>query len=192
MRLFFALEIPNGIKAEMAKIQARLEQFVPRGTIRWVEPEAAHFTIRFVGEKSMAEIAPMVSAVEGLDLQFGPIPLAVSGFGCYPSCSRPRVLWLGVHDKQGELKQLSDQLEEGLQAVGIPKENRPFTPHLTLGRINRRHSAEQYSSLVDQVQDYRVGSIGQFDASELVLFRSELKRTGAIYTVIHRFAFRET
>lgn len=189
MRLFFALEIPESIKEEMARIQADLAEVVPSGMIRWVKPDRAHFTLRFVGERPRSQVGAIIQAAQSVDFPRGPVSLTVSGLGCFPSCSRPRVIWLGVEDAQRALANLADGLDRALEPVGIPSEKRPFTPHLTLGRVNRKRGSPRKSSLGDSLGDFEVDTVGDFLAREMSLFQSQLRPSGPVYSVVHTFPF---
>lgn len=189
MRLFFAIELPAIVTEQMARLQRELERVTPARMVRWVKPDRAHLTLRFLGETSPPALDAILQAMSGIDWSIGEIPLVVAGLGCFPRCSKPRVVWLGVEDRNGMLDILVGRLEAGLATIDIPMERRPFTPHLTLGRVQRRGRAEERESLAESLGTFDVNKGTEFRASELVLFESKLLPGGAEYRAVARYPF---
>jgi len=175
VRAFLAIPLPSKVIAEAAKICRRLDEQL-RG-IRWVRPENMHLTLRFFGdvdEETLDEIEEVMLSVGRLH---GPCQASVEGAGAFPSAVRARVFWLGIKDDEsGSLRALHANLEKGLEKIGFPAEDRPFTPHLTLGRA--RHRLPPARDILEPLSDH---SCGELTVDRLVLFESRLQPTGAVY-----------
>lgn len=146
---------------------------------RPVPPENWHLTLRFLGSTDAVTYERILRQMEGADLG-ARFTLGFGGLGAFPRSERATVLWLGVERGEGEVRALAERVEGALEAAGVPPEERPFHPHLTLSRI-RPH------------QDVRplVGEVGAFPlrqpVEEVVLFRSHLGRGPARYEAMERF-----
>jgi 2'-5' RNA ligase len=181
MRIFVAIGLPEHITHSIGEMQEEMMRRLPSSSVRWVHPDNIHLTLNFIGEIPERSLDEFKSAfVDGVG-EMQRIPVHVSGFGCFPNCRRPKVLWLGVEDASGRLKQMQRNLEKGFEMLGITRENRPFKPHLTLGRVKR-----QDSDLIQGLAQYKAESIGLFEVREVTLFQSELRPTGAVYTSLAR------
>lgn len=181
MRTFIAIEIPDGIKQEMVKAQEQLKRSgVDAG---WTRPEGIHLTLKFLGEVPEAELdgvkAALIQAAEGK----GRFRLEVGGAGVFPNERNPRVAWIGMAGDIDKLSALQAAVEETMTEIGFEREDRKFTPHLTLGRIKYIKSREAWQKALDGIKDIRLPG---FDVAAVSLMKSELKRTGAVYTEVAR------
>jgi len=134
MRLFVSLNPDPALLAWFGEAQrkARAELGPIESAIRWVRPEAVHLTLAFLGETGSA--APVEAALGKVTETTGPLAVEVGGWGCFPNVRRPAVLWMGIVDPTGGLTRLHRALAIALSSVTKP-ERRPFSPHLTLGRV---------------------------------------------------------
>jgi 2'-5' RNA ligase len=177
MRIFVAIELPVTVAESIGQTQAELKHLLPPDSVRWMRPHRIHLTLKFIGEVASNSWedyrSAMVKGIGGAK-QF---PVQIAGFGCFPNMRRPRVLWLGVEERSGSLEKLQAKIEENVEQLGISRDNRPFKPHLTLGRVKR-----QGSRLAQMLRTFKPGSIGSFKVREITLFESELRSTGAVYT----------
>ena len=169
----------------------------------WVKPENLHLTLRFLGEVEEARLPELSKAIASSLQGTSPFPLALGGLGAFPDLRFPRVIWIGVKRGAEELSALQARLEEGLQRIGFSPEDRPFSPHLTLGRVRspkrrdrrlRRHPGVVPSgagcgmeALVEGLRTIEVPILGEMILESVDLMRSQLHPTGAIYTIIQRF-----
>ncbi len=202
LRLFIAVELDRGICRGLEKVQAELRR--AGGTVKWVDYRAMHLTLKFLGETE-AELVPkihtaVVEAVEG----FAPFQVSVAGVGAFGPVDAPHVIWAGIEDGAETLVELAAAVEAGLhQGLGFPPERRPFSPHVTLGRL-RQHAGPRRSGaprrppanlpprvptpgenpegLPALIQSQAETRFGEQEVTELVIFMSELTRTGPIYT----------
>ena len=113
-----------------------------------------------------------------------PFTLTVEGLGVFPNWRRPQVIWIGIGGETETLLQLQTQIEQAMATLDFEPENRPFHPHLTLGRVNRRAGAQYRRQLGEALQSYAVPLLGQLHVQEVSLMRSQLNPKGAIYTRI--------
>ncbi len=188
-RTFIALPLSDACHAHLKRIQQDLKRACPTRDVRWVPPENIHLTLFFVGDVILERIDPLKAALAVITRNAAPFTYQVRDIGAFPNVRRPRVVWVGVKDPSGRLKLLHRAVNEALENVGFTPDTRPFSPHLTLGRIKRRAKREvafDVGSEVRKLQDAGV-DLGEETASDVVLFRSVLKSTGAEYTALATF-----
>ena len=188
VRSFLALDPPDEIRTEIGAAQGCLRRLV-QGDIRWVRPEGIHLTLKFFGDIS-ANDAANVSAVAGrAAAAVRPFSLAIGGVGAFPDPHRPRVLYLGMTGDVERLVAFQKELEQALGMIGFPREERSFRPHLTLGRIRNPRGLIGLAGVLEKGESY---AAGQFTASGLGLFKSDLTPRGAVYTRLawHPFSGR--
>ena len=182
LRLFIAIELPEPIIQALAEVQEQLRNRVPQGIVRWTRPTGIHLTLKFLGEtpthRKAAIETGIAKAVSGIE----PFTLTAEGAGCFPNTRKPRVVWVGMGGEMDALSTLQKAVEREIAPLGFPTESRPFKPHLTLGRVNRRASREDAAIVGQAVADLRLGEIGRFVVAGISLMRSRLRPDGAIYT----------
>jgi 2'-5' RNA ligase len=177
MRLFIAIEIPDEIKKEMVTVQERLRK--TNVDASWTRAEGMHLTLKFLGEVPEKKVTEIVgglhSAVDGI----GPLKLSVSGVGTFPNPKNARVVWIGLAGDREELSRLQVAVENAMVLLGMAREERKFTPHLTLGRIKYIRSRDMWIKTLGEIKDI---SLPAFEATSISLMKSELKPSGAVYT----------
>lgn len=185
IRAFLALDPPEEILREVGRIQDRLRKLI-YGDLRWVRPEGIHLTLKFFGDIPETAVVN-ISAVAGqAAAAVGSFELAIGGTGVFPDPSRPRVVWLGMNGEVARLVTFQQGLERALREIGFPPEERPFRPHLTLGRIK---SQKGLSGLAEALEKEKAVTAGNFTASGLSLFQSDLTPRGAVYTRLAGYPF---
>jgi len=177
IRSFLAIALPETIHKRIDEVQRDLKS--SHADVRWVNPEKIHLTLKFFGNIEEAAIEPIAKVVEGPARAVSPFSLRVKGIGTFPHWKNPRVIWMGLIDEGGVVIPLQKQVETGLQRIGFEPEGRAFQPHLTLGRVNSPRGKE---ALIRAMEGYREEEFGEFEVSKIVLFKSDLKPTGPIYT----------
>ncbi|NWG03998.1 MAG: RNA 2',3'-cyclic phosphodiesterase [Syntrophaceae bacterium] len=177
IRSFLAIELPTPILKKIEGVQEDLR--LTRADVRWVNPEKIHLTLKFFGNIEESRIEPIFKAIEGPVQNTSPFSLKVRGVGAFPLIKNPRVIWIGLMNGEEVLTVLQNQIEIKLREIGFEPENRPFHPHLTLGRMKSNLGRE---ALVGRMEKHQEEEFGDFQIEKVVLFKSDLKPTGPIYT----------
>jgi 2'-5' RNA ligase len=177
MRTFIAIEIPEAIKKGMADVQRSLKSSGVDAS--WSRPEGIHLTLKFLGEIADEKVPSMVSALTTAVSGVGAFRLEIKGVGAFPNPKNARVVWIGVSGDADTLSRLQAAVEDSMSRIGVERDERTFTPHLTLGRIKYLRAKESWLNALDAVKDVKLPG---FDVNAVSLMKSELKRTGAVYT----------
>ncbi len=177
IRSFLAIEIPGIILKKIEEVQDDLKS--SRADVRWVSPEKIHLTLKFFGNIDESRIDPIVNSIERPTQITSPFSLRVRGVGAFPHLKNPRVIWTGLVDGKEVLTSFQTQLEKELEKIGFEPEERAFHPHLTLGRMKSSKGREE---LIGRMERHKEEEFGDFQVERVVLFKSDLKPTGPIYT----------
>jgi len=177
IRSFLAIEIPGPILRKVGEVQGGLKS--SRADVRWTNPETIHLTLKFFGNIEESRIDPILKSIEEPIRNTLPFSVKVRGVGAFPHLKNPRVIWIGLVDEKETLTSLQKQIETYLEKIGFQPEDRPFRPHLTLGRMKSSRGKEE---LAGRMERYREEAFGDFEVERVVLFKSDLKPSGPIYT----------
>jgi len=176
-RSFIAIDIQDHIKRDISKVQAGLKSY--GFDIKWVRPEAMHLTLIFLGEIPASSTGvireQMTHAAKGVR----PFSIFVKGVGAFPDARRPRVVITDIDGEKNELKGLKNSLDGHLEILGFPIESRPFKGHLTLGRVIKKIDGRQFEHAIKGYSEF---STHPFEVSRMILFKSDLKPSGPIYS----------
>lgn len=172
IRAFIAVEIPDDVKDEVGRLISHLShQNLP---VRWVSRDNLHLTLVFLGENPPEFIEEAKSQLALAVAEIRAFPMSLKGLGVFPNERSPRVIWLGIEQGRDELARLAQQTLKGLVTIGFIPEKRPFSAHLTIGRV--RAPMPDARPIIDRPHASRA-----FPVKELVLFQSHLKPTGPVY-----------
>ena len=185
MRVFVAIPLSETLRERLRDVQERIAQDIPSGVVRWVRPEQMHLTLKFLGEITPAQVERLHRAAQSTCRGRSSFPIGVEGLGCFPNLHRPRVVWVGLRDEARLLGALQNALEGEARKVGLPAEARPFSPHLTLGRVDRRATMAEARRLGERVGEMAIGTLGLLSVSEMVIMRSDLRPHGPVYQPLH-------
>jgi 2'-5' RNA ligase len=177
IRSFLAIELPEAIRKRIEEIQVDLRS--SNSDVRWVRPEKIHLTLKFFGSIEESRVDTITKSIEPLVGGTPQFSLEVKGMGAFPNIRNPRVIWMGLIDEKQVLIPLQKQLESTLETIGFQVEGRPFRPHLTLGRMNSGRGKDE---LIGRIQKYKEERFGDLEVRRFVLFKSDLRPTGPIYT----------
>ncbi len=176
VRCFIAIEMPTALKDAMAE---RTENVRRSGAdARWVKAENLHLTLKFLGSVSEETIEPIKSALLEAVKRHSGFRLRFRGAGVFPDRKRPRVVWIGAEDS-GELVSIQKDVEEAMSALGFEAEKRPYSPHLTIGRLK---SPRRREILIRELDAISTVDFGSMDVAEVALMRSTIKPGGAEYS----------
>jgi RNA 2',3'-cyclic 3'-phosphodiesterase len=183
MRAFIAIDLPKDIRGELARWQRTIAAVCPDA--RWTRAEGVHLTLKFLGEISPAQVKQVTDALAGLGA-VEPFSVEVRGFGFFPDARRPRVFWAGVRAPDA-LAALARRVEEAMEKLGFPREQREYSPHLTLARFKVPRPQPELAAAVEKQKEL---SLGSFEACEFFLFESKLTPRGAEYCKVAQFPQR--
>ncbi len=184
-RTFIALELNETLQHYLGAIIRRMKQELP--ALAWVDPTGIHLTLAFLGALSDEQLSQAVSAAELAARKAAPFDFHLSQPGVFGTPRQPRVIWIGVDEPSGKLLQLHQQLNLELTRRGFEVDTHPFSPHLTLSRVKTSLKAEELQRL------QRLLTVKESQPStpvdhvrHLSVMKSELSRTGSIYTCLHQ------
>jgi 2'-5' RNA ligase len=193
MRVFIALDIDDAIRQRIQRFMEGVSGFAPDA--RWVRPESLHVTMKFIGEKPIETVEEIKRALSGIRTE--PIEITFRGYGFFPTAKAARVFWVGL-ESGPRLLSLAKAVDEATFALGIPKEDYAFAPHLTLARGGGRSGAprrsphdttnKNFQRLQEKLAALATPEFGTMAAHEFFLYQSQLSRGGSRYTKIASFA----
>jgi RNA 2',3'-cyclic 3'-phosphodiesterase len=183
-RTFICVDLPEALRVKAEALQRKLAGLGDK--IRWMNPRNLHLTLRFLGEISRSQVETVCLAVRCAASRVEAFPIHLSGTGCFPSPRRPRAFWIGVSDASNLIR-LFETIEAELVSAGFPREARPFSPHLTLGRVR----VDRSSSRMGEALGAAKFDAPPFLVGEVVVMKSDLKSSGAVYTPIARLSLRK-
>lgn len=182
MRTFIAVEIPEQVKEKIASVLTGLKKLALEAS--WVKKENLHLTLKFLGEVKEEKIEEVYKTVAISVENTGKFRVNLKELGCFPNIKKPRVVWIGIEKGKENLSALSSRLEENLERLGFPREDRLFSAHLTLGRIK---SSKNTENLLKFFQNNYFES-EDFEIEEVVVMKSTLTPQGAIYSALKKIA----
>ena len=182
VRTFLAVEVAPDIHAALVDLKRQLSH--TGAAVRWVRDEGLHATVKFLGGVPETLLPDLRAAVTDAVGAQPPLPAAVRGLGMFPNPKRPRVIWVGLACQP--LTDLAAAVDAALEPLGFARENRPYHAHITLGRVKELRG---WAPLDSALQRHRADDFGDCAIGELIAFRSDLRRDGALYTKLWRIPF---
>ena len=182
MRTFIAIELPKEIKDYLGRLQEQLRS--SGADVKWVEPQNIHLTLKFLGEIDDKKLAKITQIVEDIAKKKNSFYMHLASIGAFPKINFPRVIWVGIDKGDSETKEITKELDQDLKKIGIPKEDRPFSSHITIGRtksgLNRERLVMNLNNLgIDFGKETQ-----EFLVTKITLFKSTLTPKGPIYEVL--------
>ena len=184
VRCFLAIDLNEDVYQALEDLSQKLRS--PRIDVRWVRTKNIHLTLRFFGEISSQEITSASQAIEKAVETVSPFEIKIQGLGAFPSLRSPRIVWAGI-DASHQLIDLEQRISSELKQKEWPPPDKPFKPHLTLGRVKSSRNKQDFVHLVIK---HGQASIGRLDVDHVSLIRRDLRPSGAVYTPINRFSFK--
>jgi 2'-5' RNA ligase len=180
LRTFIAIELDEALKRSLVRV---LDSLPRSRDVRWVRETQLHITLRFLGAIEGSRVQDVVAIMTEASAAIAPFPVRLAGLGCFPSPRRPRVLWAGIEDPGDRAASWVALVEPRLRAAGFEGENRPFSPHVTLGRSQSPAGSDRLRRALDQTPKPQTA---EMLVREVVLFESRLLPGGAQYTPLAR------
>jgi len=178
MRLFTGLELPGDVTGNLEELLRRLK---PAARIQWSPPENLHVTTKFIGEWPEARLGQLKAALGGLPGRAA-VPVRIRRVGFYPNPHSPRIFWCGI--EAPGLAELAGDTDSATAALGVPREKRGFSPHLTLARIKGLVDLEALHRAIAGLAPL---DFGGFAAGSFFLYQSTLRPAGSVYTKLAEF-----
>ncbi len=197
MRIFIGIDLGSEVRGRISRFLDGVQGFAPDA--RWVRPESLHITLKFIGEQTperVEAVSERLRRVEGSGFE-----IRCAGYGFFPTAKAPRVFWIGIQAGP-ELADLAKRIDVAVAELGIPREDRPYSPHLTLARggAGRRSGSPKRQkgdvpNAAFAVLEKRLDALGALDfgtmtAREFILYQSQLSPKGSKYTKLHRFPLK--
>ncbi|HMO56765.1 MAG TPA: RNA 2',3'-cyclic phosphodiesterase [Roseiflexaceae bacterium] len=176
MRLFIAIDISAAVRDGLAALQTQLlRRHLP---VTWAAPVGMHLTLRFLGETPAGQLVSINTAMQAAANRCGIFTLATAAPGAFPDMHEPAVLWIGVGGDIEQLLWLYTALGRALEPLGFAHDERPFRPHLTLGRVRDRSA---HTEIAAAMRELFLPSI-TWQVDHIALYRSERMPQGPRYT----------
>ncbi|MGA9353929.1 MAG: RNA 2',3'-cyclic phosphodiesterase [Terriglobales bacterium] len=203
MRIFIGIDLDDEIRAKMSRFLEGVSGFAPEA--RWVRPESLHITLKFVGEQKPEQVEAITQRLRRVESSR--FEIRVSGYGFFPTAKSPRVFWIGIHAGP-QLAQLASDIDAVVAGLGIPREEREFSPHLTLARAGGRPGVRSriksgdpkwrggdgpnsiFAVLQKRLAAMSEPDLGRMAADNFILYQSQLSPMGSKYTRLERFPLR--
>lgn len=183
MRLFTGIDLPEDAIDVFERLLVR---FRPAAHLKWSPAYNLHITARFIGEWPEAKLDELKEALLKVPPR-PPIKISFRGLGWFPNARRPRVFWAGV-DAGTQMKELAHDIDSALELIGLPRDERELSPHLTLARIKQPVPLDKLLQMVATMENAEFAS---FLADRFYLYRSQPGSAGSIYTKLSEFRFAE-
>jgi 2'-5' RNA ligase len=192
MRIFVGIDLDSDTRSRISRLVEAVEGFAPDA--RWTPPESLHITLKFIGEQTPEHVEAITKRLRRVGS--AAFEMRVRGYGFFPTTKSPRVFWIGIHAGP-QLTELAYTIDTATAELGIPREDRPYSPHLTLARAGGRSGSpkqqegdgpnERFALL-----EKRLAAMGEIDlggmmAREFILYQSRLSAGGSKYTKLERF-----
>ena len=184
VRCFIAADITDAVKNELEGVLDILKK--QGADVKWVDLQNMHLTLKFLGYAGQEELSQVKIFLQGLASSQKPFNSHCAGLGAFPSLEHPRVLWAGIDEGREEFKVLAGLIESGTAALGFEKEERPFSAHLTLGRVR---GPKNLKNLCESIKNTSFSSAHKNKIAHVALYKSILSSEGPVYEVIQKFDF---
>ena len=180
MRVFIAIDIGEEIKKALSDLQQQLQSGadIRKGDVKWVNPDNIHLTLKFLGEIKEEEVVKVCDIVKDVASRHKNFELDVESVGCFGGRSA-RVLWVGAGQYCDNLLKLQKDLDEQLAMADWPEDTRKFTGHLTLCRIRNSKAGIKLAKMAEDYRDFKLGTVL---ADSVLVYQSQLRPTGPVYT----------
>src|SRR5450755_1887628 len=196
MRIFIGIDLNPEVRIRISRFLEGVSAFAPEA--RWVRPESLHITLKFIGEQKPEQVEAITERLRGVESSAFDIRSA--GYGFFPTATAPRVFWIGIQ-ADSQLAELAQGIDMAVAELGIPREDRPYSPHLTLARGSGRSGSPKrqkddgpnpsFAVLEKRLTAMSGIDFGTMTAREFILYESQLSSGGSKYTKLQRFPLQQ-
>ena len=179
MRAFIAVDIHEDARAGLGRVTDQLRRL--GGDVKWVPARNVHITLKFLGETGEDLVPDLLAAMRAAAAGQSPFRVRLGGLGSFPRKGRPRVVWVGIAEGGRELGYLAGWVDSLCCELGFEREKRPFSAHVTVGRVRSPGGIERLVEALGAGSDF---STETFEVTSIRLMKSDLRPSGAVYTCV--------
>jgi 2'-5' RNA ligase len=183
IRAFIAIDLSADIQHRLDDVVHNYKTQLNNIPIRWVAASNIHLTLKFLGDVSLSNLNILTDMIDTEISGHHQFDISVGGSGAFPNIRQPRIVWVGV-EAPPELTAIQNGIESTISRLGYIREERAFSPHLTLGRVSRNATSQDVKVISKVLEANRVGFLGATCVEKVYLYRSDLQPNGAVYTQI--------
>ena len=180
IRAFIAIDLSPEIQRKLEEVSKNYKSHLAKAPVRWVPVTNIHLTLKFLGDVSLSNIKILTAMIQSAVSIHHQFEISVGGAGAFPNAHQPRVLWIGIQAPQ-ELIAVQNGIEVATTRLGYSREERAFSPHLTLGRVSRNATSQDRKTISHTLEKTRIGFLGATTVEQVHLYRSHLTPEGAEY-----------
>jgi 2'-5' RNA ligase len=189
IRSFIAIELPTTVKQELTTLEDLLKKRCPQ-VVRWVDPQNIHVTLKFLGDVDSDRVDEINMAIDEATQGMSPFHLELKDLGVFPNLNKVNIIWVDTKGDLDKLTYLQKQIESNMEQLGFAREDRDFTPHLTLGRVRDYASPDDRKKIGQVLAQTAFASAQVITVNSVNLMKSQLTNTGAIYTRLYASVFK--
>jgi len=189
IRSFIAIELPTTVKQELTTLEDLLKKRCPQ-VVRWVDPQNIHVTLKFLGDVDSDRVDEINMAIDEATQGMSPFHLELKDLGVFPNLNKVNIIWVDTKGDLDKLTYLQKQIESNMEQLGFAREDRDFTPHLTLGRVRDYASPDDRKKIGQVLSQTAFASAQVITVNSVNLVKSQLTNTGAIYTRLYASVFK--
>lgn len=179
IRTFIAIELDDSLRRKIAQVRIQLER---ARAVKWVAVDGIHITLKFLGDVDSDALSALQSAIAAACKETPSFTLTLRGIGAFPNTRRPNVVWIGAEGQVEMATTLAQKINAACAALGYAREARPFTPHLTIGRVKRDVSPNDRKFIGEMIERAQVETLGEWRVDQVSIMQSDLRPTGSVYT----------
>lgn len=179
IRTFVAIELDDALRRKIADARAQLER---TRAVKWGAVDNIHITLKFLGDVDAAAMPALEQALAAACQATPPFALTLRGIGAFPNTQRPNVVWIGAEGQIDAMLTLAKKIDAACAVLGFARDERPFTPHLTIGRVKRDASPNDRKNIGALIERAQVGALGELKVEQISVMKSALRPAGSVYT----------
>jgi RNA 2',3'-cyclic 3'-phosphodiesterase len=190
IRAFISIDLSPEIRRMLEQVTLQLKERLGDAPIRWAPTQNIHLTLMFLGDVSVKNLEMLKKVLQNEVSSHHSFEFSVGGVGAFPNNRHARVIWVGV-EAPAELLNVQRGIEAAVSRLGYAREERPFSAHLTLGRVSRNATSKDIHLISDVLESTKVGFLGVTQVDSIHLLKSDLRPTGAVYSRVFSAALAD-